>query len=96
MRTIVNHIVAGRWDEVRPPSEPEIRATVVLALSTAEASAKIRSGPPLDDHDDYALRVWAGELPFSLEPCAPVADPQLPLDITLPDYIVSYRRGAPH
>jgi uncharacterized protein len=95
MRTIVNHVIAGRWDEVRSPSEPEIRATMVLALSTAEASAKIRSGPPLDDQDDYSLGVWAGELPFSLEPSAPVADPQLPRDIALPDYIVSYRRRAP-
>ena len=64
LRTIVNHVIRGRWDEVRAPSEGEIRSTVVLSLPVDEASAKVRTGPPLDDEEDYALRTWAGVLPL--------------------------------
>ena len=62
---------------VRPPSENELRATRVVALPLDEASAKVRTGPPKDDEEDYALAVWAGELPLRLEPLEPVADPRL-------------------
>ena len=93
MRTMVNHIVPGRWDDVRPPSEAEIRATMVLSLPLNEASAKIRTGPPLDDQEDYALTTWAGVLPLSLDAHAPLPDPQLPAGIQTPSYLRFYRRG---
>jgi uncharacterized protein len=93
MRMIVNHVVPGRWDDVRPPSEVEIRATMVLALLLNEASAKVRTGPPIDDDEDYALTNWAGVLPLSLDAHGPIADPRLPAGIQVPSYVRFYRRG---
>jgi uncharacterized protein len=93
MRTIVNHVVPGRWDEVRPPSEAEIRATIVLSLPLNEVSAKVRTGQPIDDEEDYSLASWAGVLPLSLDAHAPVPDPQLPAGIHTPSYVRFYRRG---
>jgi uncharacterized protein len=94
LRTIVNHIVRGRWGEVRWPSEAEIRATTILSLPAAEASAKVRTGPPVDDEEDYALKVWAGVLPLSLDVHAAITDPRLPPDIEMPSYVRFYRRAA--
>ena len=59
------HIIRGRWAEVREPTEQEMKATTVLSLPLVEASAKIRTGPPLDDEEDYAMSVWAGVVPAS-------------------------------
>ncbi len=74
---IVEHVVPGRTAEVRPPSQKELRATRVVALSLDEASAKLRTGPPKDDEQDLALACWAGELPLRLVALDPVPDPQL-------------------
>jgi nitroimidazol reductase NimA-like FMN-containing flavoprotein (pyridoxamine 5'-phosphate oxidase superfamily) len=92
LEAIVEHIVPGRWPDVRWPSENEIRATSVLALPIEEASAKIRTGPPLDDEEDYGLDVWAGIIPFASEPQRPEADPRLPGDTPAPPYVTHYRR----
>src|SRR5689334_23813620 len=86
------HIVRGRWAEVREPTEQEMRQTTVLEMALVEASAKIRTGPPLDDEEDYALPVWAGVLPLKLVTGEPVADPRLPEGIDVPDYVSNYRR----
>ena len=93
LRALSEHMIPGRWDEVRGPSEPEMRATVVLSLPLAEASAKVRTGPPLDDEEDYQLPVWAGVIPFRLVAEPPVADPRLPPDIAVPAYAGKYGRG---
>jgi nitroimidazol reductase NimA-like FMN-containing flavoprotein (pyridoxamine 5'-phosphate oxidase superfamily) len=93
MRMIVNHVLPERWDEVRAPSAAEIRATMVLSLPLTEASAKVRTGPPIDDEEDYALANWAGVLPLSLDAHAPIADPKLPAGIQTPSYVRFYRRG---
>src|SRR5262245_16317392 len=77
LRRFTNHIVAGRWDEVRAPDEQELKATAVLALPLAEASAKVRQGPPLDDEPDYALPVWAGVVPVKIVPGEPIADARI-------------------
>ena len=77
MEGFTNHIVAGRWDEVRQPTERELKATSVLALAITEASAKVRVGPPIDDEEDYALPIWAGVLPLKTAMGAPVADARL-------------------
>ena len=63
LRRFTDHIVPGRWDEVRPPTAQELKATSVLALAIEEASAKVRSGPPIDDEEDYRWPVWAGVVP---------------------------------
>jgi uncharacterized protein len=93
MRLIVNHVVPGRWNEVRAPSDAEIRATMVLSLPLSEVSAKVRTGPPLDDEDDYELTNWAGVLPLSLDAHAPIADPKLATAVQTPSYVRFYRRG---
>ena len=92
LRALSEHMIPGRWDEVRGPSESEIKATTVLSLPLAEASAKIRTGPPLDDDEDYELEVWAGVIPLRLSALAPVADPRLPDGIKAPRYVREYRR----
>jgi uncharacterized protein len=94
---IVEHIVPGRWGEVRPPSENEMKATAVLALPIVEASAKVRTGPPADDEPDHALPVWAGVLPLSSEAGPPQPDPRLRAGIPLPGYLSPYSRpgGGP-
>lgn len=86
------HVLPGRWDEVRQPTEQELNATTVLCLPLIEASAKIRTGPPLDDEEDYTLGVWAGVIPLKLVADEPLADPRLPSDIELPEYARGYRR----
>ncbi len=93
---IVEHIVPGRWPEVRPPSEQEMKATEVLALEIDEASAKVRTGPPLDDEEDYGLDVWAGVLPLGCGVGEPLPDPLLREAIDLPAHVSAYRRpGTP-
>jgi uncharacterized protein len=87
LEAFTEHIIRDRWSEVRPPTAPELAGTLVLTLSLAEASAKIRTGPPVDDEADYALPVWAGELPLRMIADAPVADPQLAEGIAVPEYI---------
>ncbi len=91
---IVDHLVPGRTAEVRPPTDKELRGTRVVALPISEASAKLRSGPPKDDEEDYALGCWAGELPLVQRPGPPVPDPRLTAG-TLPSPVVTaWRRPA--
>jgi nitroimidazol reductase NimA-like FMN-containing flavoprotein (pyridoxamine 5'-phosphate oxidase superfamily) len=92
LEAIVEHIVPGRWADVRWPTEKELKATCVLALPIGEASAKIRNGPPLDDEEDYAMDVWAGVIPLASGPMDPEADPRLPAGIAAPPYVSGYRR----
>ncbi len=82
----------GRWDDVRAPSENELKATAVLALPIEEASAKVRSGGPLDDEEDYALSAWAGVIPLLSSAGAPEPDERLRAGIVTPAYANAYRR----
>jgi len=92
LRAFTEHIIPGRWADVRKPSEQELRATRVLSLPLTEASAKIRTGPPKDDEEDYALPVWAGELPLQMLAAAPLADAETPAELHVPEYILHYDR----
>ena len=92
LRAFSEHIIPGRWDEVRKPTDSEIQATTVLAVPLVEASAKIRSGPPIDDREDYELQIWAGELPLKLVAGHPAADSESPPDIPPPAYALNYQR----
>lgn len=87
LRTISEHMLPGRWAEVRGPTKAELAATSVLEFSIDEASAKTRAGPPHDDEADYARNVWAGVLPLGLRAATPLADPRLAGDIDLPAYL---------
>jgi hypothetical protein len=86
------HIAPGRWQDAREPNEAELRQTTVLELPIDEASAKVRTGPPLDDEEDYAMNIWAGVLPMQLTTLTPINDPRLPAGISIPDYITTYDR----
>jgi len=93
LRCLSEHIVPGQWDYARRPSKKELAATTLLALPLAEASVKIRTGPPDDgDSPDAALPVWAGVLPLAAAWQAPVPDPVLPPEIPLPPHIAARTR----
>ena len=74
LRAITDHVVPNRWDEVRKPNELEMKQTSVLALPLEEVSAKVRTGPPVDDDEDYALPVWAGVVPIHRTLGEPIGD----------------------
>lgn len=88
LRIISEHLLAGRWQDVRSPSEKELKATSVLEFSIEEASAKVREGGPLDDEEDYALPVWAGVVPLQLQAKTPIADSRLAEGIEVPQYVL--------
>jgi nitroimidazol reductase NimA-like FMN-containing flavoprotein (pyridoxamine 5'-phosphate oxidase superfamily) len=92
LRVFTEHVVPGRWQDIRPPTEKELQATLVLAIPLEEVSAKVRTGSPIDDGEDYALPVWAGVLPLELTPVVALPDERLPKGIALPEYVRSYRR----
>jgi uncharacterized protein len=84
-------LVPGRWADVRPPTRQELKGTKVLSLPLGEASAKVRSGPPIDDDEDYDLPVWAGVLPLGTEVAEPQPDPRLDPGIETPGYVAAWR-----
>jgi uncharacterized protein len=92
LRAVIEHIVPGRWSDVRAPSENELKATAVLALTIEEASAKLRRGGPVDDEEDYALGTWAGVIPLACHAEAPEPDVRLREGIDAPEYVTAYRR----
>jgi hypothetical protein len=88
----VEHVLRGRSAQVRPPSPLELKATSVLRLPIEEASAKVRTGPPIDDQEDMNWPVWAGVLPLGLVPGAPIEDPKLIPNMPLPSNVSAYSR----
>ena len=90
LRVISEHLLAGRWDDVRGPTRQELSATSVLEFSIEEASAKVRRGPPKDDEEDYARSGWAGVLPLALEAKAPEPDPRLGAGTPAPAYLSGF------
>jgi nitroimidazol reductase NimA-like FMN-containing flavoprotein (pyridoxamine 5'-phosphate oxidase superfamily) len=94
LHAFTDQVVPGRWEEVRWPTESELRATLVLKLPLVEVSAKVRTGPPIDDEEDYELSVWAGVVPLKLTAGTPVNDDRLSAGIEAPDYAREYARPA--
>jgi uncharacterized protein len=92
MEALVEHVAPGRSAETREPSTSELRATLTLAIGLDEASAKVRTGPPLDEPEDHALPHWAGELPLALVPGPPRPDPEQPVDRPVPPSVRSWGR----
>lgn len=86
------HVVPGRWESVRQPSPNELAGTLVLSVPLLEVSAKVRTGPPIDDEADYDLPVWAGEIPLRLVAAAPIDDPRLTAGIVPPSHVRDYVR----
>ena len=94
LHAFTDHVVPGRWEDVRPPSESELRATMVLKLPLVEVSAKVRTGPPIDDEQDYELSVWAGVVPLEMRAAAPIRDDRLSSGIEAPVYARNYARPS--
>jgi nitroimidazol reductase NimA-like FMN-containing flavoprotein (pyridoxamine 5'-phosphate oxidase superfamily) len=94
LKAFTDHVVPDRWAEVRPPNPQELAGTLVLVLPITEASAKVRTGPPIDAPEDYALPIWAGEMPLRLVAEAPVPDAQTPSHRQVPGYATTYQRGV--
>lgn len=90
LRLISEHLIEGRWAEVRAPSLKELNATTVLRFTIEEASSKIRSGPPQDEPNDLRYPVWAGVLPLELKALPPIADDNLFEGIPIPSYVLRY------
>lgn len=82
LRGFTDHIVPGRWPDLRPVTDQELKATTVLALPIREASAKVRTGPPIDDEEDYDWPIWAGVVPLYTRTGEPVADERVRPDVT--------------
>lgn len=90
LHALVEHVVPGRMADARPPSDSELRKTSVLRLPITEASAKVRTGGPIDDAEDLELPVWAGQLPVSSVFAAPITEPDSAPAV--PAYVTGYRR----
>ncbi len=93
LKEFSEHFIPGRWDDVRTPNDKELDATIVLKFSIDEASAKIRTGPPADDKEDYALDIWAGVIPFKITAGEPVPDSVLKESIPIPGYLSKFISG---
>lgn len=92
LSAVTEHVTPGRWTDSRPPTQKEVQGTLVLALPLDEASAKIRTGPPVDDEADLELPYWAGVLPMSLVPGEPIPDEGV--DRPAPQYLAGYERPS--
>lgn len=94
-KALLDHLIPGRWEDSRQPDKKETDATTVLAMPIAEASVKIRSGPPKDSAKDLELPYWTGVIPLGLTSDAAIPDPVMKEERTVPDYAVNYSRPAP-
>jgi uncharacterized protein len=92
MRALLEHVASGRWDDSRQPNPTELESTVILALRLDEVSAKVRTGPPIDDEEDLALGFWAGVIPLAVRPGEVISAPDLDRQVAPPDYARVYRR----
>ena len=92
LHALSEHIMEGRWTEARQPNARELKATTVLRVPIQEFSAKVRTGPPVDDEEDYGFPVWAGVLPLNLVPGEPIADSRVTGRLVVPKYVTGYFR----
>jgi uncharacterized protein len=95
LEALIKHVAPGRWEEARKPNQKELASTSVVAIQIESASAKIRTGPPVDDEEDYRLSVWAGVLPLQLQPLEPLADTRLEEGISVPEYVMQANQTRP-
>jgi hypothetical protein len=92
LRTLSEHILRGRWDDSRQPNEQELKATSLLRIPIEEFSAKVRTGPPIDDAEDMNFPTWAGVVPLEMRAGEPINDPQLDPTRSVPQYVKHYSR----
>ncbi len=92
LRILSEHILPGRWDDARQPNSQELKATSVLRVPIEEFSAKVRTGPPIDDEEDYSFPTWAGVVPLETVAADPIDDARLLPGRTTPEYVCHYAR----
>ncbi len=92
MRDFVEYVIRGRWATVRPPSEQELKGTMVLAVPLVEASAKVRTGFAVENDEEYSAGAWTGVIPFKWTAQAPIPDPRRKSDVAVPLNIWQYSR----
>lgn len=92
LRVLSEHILPGRWDDARQPNERELKATSVLRVPIEEFSAKVRTGPPIDDEEDYSFPTWAGLIPLEMTVGKAIDDPRLEAGRAVPEYATKYSR----
>ncbi len=92
LKRLTDHVVPGRWEDARQPSEAELAATLIVGFPLDECSAKVRGGPPQDAEADYELPFWAGVVPLPVTPSEPIADPRGGNGIPVPPYLTHYAR----
>ena len=93
LRLLSEHIIPGRWADARRPSERELKATLVMRVPIEEFSAKVRTGPPIDDEEDYSFPTWAGVVPLETVARPPINDPRLDPQYKAPPYAAHYVRA---
>lgn len=93
LRVLSEHILPGRWDDARQPNERELKQTSVLRVPIEEFSAKVRTGPPIDDEEDYSFPTWAGVVPLEMKAASPIDDPKLDPARVVPEYVQNYSRS---
>ena len=93
LKAMVEHYFPGRWDILRPMKTKELKATTVLGMALKDVSAKIRSGPPGDDEEDYALPIWAGVLPLAMQTREPIDDERNLPGLAAPAHVRDFRIG---
>ncbi len=91
LEAFTNQIIPGRWEEIRQPNAKEMKGTMVISFDIEEVSAKVRTGDPNDDEEDYQLPVWAGVLPLKLQAQTPITDPRMLYDTPVPEYVTNYK-----
>jgi uncharacterized protein len=92
LRVLAEHILPGRWDDSRQPNERELKQTSVLRLPIEEFSAKVRTGPPVDDEEDYSFPTWAGVIPLEMKAGEPIKEEKLDSAHLVPEYAKHYSR----
>ena len=93
LENFVETLVPGRWKTLRPMTDQEAKATTVFSMPIEEGSAKVRTGPPVDDDEDYELPIWAGVLPMSQRLHAPEPDPKNVAGLEVPKHVHDYKLG---
>ncbi len=93
LKTFVDGLFPGRWDSLRGATDQEMKATTVLSMPIDEASAKVRTGQPIDDEPDYALPIWAGVLPVETRVLPPEPDPRNLADVAMPGHVTDFKMG---
>ena len=93
LEDFVEALIPGRWETLRPMTDQEAKATTVFSMPIDEGSAKVRTGYPVDDDEDYSLPIWAGVLPISQTLHAPKADPKNLAGLEVPKHVRDYSLG---